>query len=103
MAIVKITTENFEAEVLNGQGRILVDFYADWCGPCKMLSPILEKITLENPEIKICKINVDENTNLAQKYGVMSIPTVLVFEDGEVKETSVGLVSKSKIEEMLGL
>ncbi len=103
MAIIKVTTENFETEILNAKGKILVDFYADWCGPCKMLSPILEKISLEHPECKICKINVDESTTLAQKYGVMSIPTVLVFEDGGVKETSVGLVSKSKIEEMLGL
>lgn len=103
MAIVKVTTENFEAEVLNEKGIVLVDFFADWCGPCKMLSPILEKIVVEHPECKICKVNVDESTALAQKYGVMSIPTIVVFEDGIVKETSVGLVSKSKIEELLGL
>ena len=103
MAIVKVTTENFEAEVLNTSGKVIVDFYADWCGPCKMLAPILEKISLEHPESKICKVNVDESTALAQKFGVMSIPTIVVFEDGNAKETSVGLVSKSKIEEMLGL
>ena len=103
MAIVKVTTENFESEVLNANGRVLVDFYADWCGPCKMLAPILEKISIENPDAKICKINVDESTALAQKYGVMSIPTIVVIENGDVAETSVGLVSKSKLEEMLGL
>lgn len=103
MAILKVTVADFEAEVLKENGKVLVDFYADWCGPCKMLSPILEKISLEHPEIKICKINVDESTPLAQKYGVMSIPTVLIFENGEAIQTSVGLVPKSKIEEMLGL
>ena len=103
MAIVKVNAENFDAEVVNANGRVLVDFFADWCGPCKMLSPILEKVSIEHPDCKICKINVDESTVLAQKYGVMSIPTVVVLEKGEVKETSVGLVSKSKIEEMLGL
>ena len=103
MAIVKVTEQNFEAEVINGNGKILVDFYADWCGPCKMLSPILEKVSIEHPECKICKINVDESTSLAQKFGVMSIPSVMVFEGGNVTESSVGLVSKSKIEEMLGL
>ncbi len=101
MAIVKVTKENFEAEVLSG--TVLVDFWADWCGPCKMLSPILERVAAEHANAKICKINVDENPELAKQFQVMSIPMLVVFKDGKAVDTSVGLVSKSKIESMLGL
>jgi len=103
MAILKVTNANFEAEVLNSQNPVLVDFFADWCGPCKMLSPILERVASEHEAAKICKINVDENPDLAKQFQVMSIPMLLVFKDGKVTDSAVGLVSKSKIEEMLGL
>lgn len=103
MAIVKVTKENFESEVLNANQTVLVDFWADWCGPCKMLSPILERVAAEHENAKICKINVDENPELAKQFQVMSIPMLVVFKEGKAVDTSVGLVSKSKIESMLGL
>ncbi|MBQ2897836.1 MAG: thioredoxin [Clostridia bacterium] len=103
MAIIKVTNQNFEAEVLNYNGTVLVDFWADWCGPCKMLSPILERVSASHEDAKICKINVDENPELAKKFQVMSIPMLVAFKDGEAVDTSVGLVSMSKIESMLGL
>ena len=101
MAIIKVTSENFEAEVLNAKGRILVDFYADWCGPCKMLSPILEKIGIEHPEKKICKINVDESTTLAQKYGVMSIPCLILFDECKEIKRNIGFMPEAKLKEFI--
>ena len=81
---VIVTADNFEQEVLNAEGRVLVDFWADWCGPCRMLSPIIEEIASEHDDMKVCKINVDENPSLAQQYNVMSIPMVLMFEKGKI-------------------
>ncbi len=101
MAIVTVTKDNFEAEVINSELPVLVDFWADWCGPCRMLSPIVEEIARERPDIKVGKINVDEESELAQKYGVMSIPTVILFHGGQVREKSVGLVPKESILKML--
>lgn len=103
MAIVKVNELNFEAEVLKSSGKVLVDFYADWCGPCKMLSPILERVASAHEDIKICKVNIDECPDLAKKYQVMSIPTLIAFNDGMQLTTSLGLVSMSKILSMLGL
>ena len=103
MSIVKVNESNFETEVLNAKGTVLVDFYADWCGPCKMLAPILERVASAHEDAKICKINVDETPTLAQKFQVMSIPTLISFKDGAPIETSLGLVSMSKVESMLGL
>lgn len=97
MSVLKINESQFESEVLNSKGKVLVDFYADWCGPCKMLAPVLEGIAAEKPEVKIIKINVDECQNIAAKYGVMSIPTVFIFEDGNEKDHFVGLRSKQDI------
>ena len=95
MAVVKLNGKNFEEEVLNAGGVIMVDFFADWCGPCKMLSPIVEAVSNELPEVKVCKLNTDEATDLAVKYQVMSIPTLLLLKDGELKDRSVGAISKS--------
>ena len=81
--IIKVDISSFENEVLNHLGIVLVDFWAEWCGPCKMQLPILEKISDEIPSVKICKINVDENTDLAVKFGIRSIPTMMVFKNGE--------------------
>ena len=94
--------ENFENEVINSDKTIIVDFYADWCGPCKTMSPIIDKIAEENVEnIKVGKVNVDENQDLAMKYNVMSIPTILVFKNGNLVKTFIGVTSKSEIEEAI--
>ena len=84
MSVLKITSENFNEEVLNSKGKVLIDFYADWCGPCKMMSPIIDQIAEEtNEDVKVGKINVDDNQDLAMKYNVMSIPTIMVIKMGK--------------------
>ena len=98
MSVLKITSENFNEEVLNYKGKVLIDFYANWCGPCKMMSPIIDEIAKEKADIvKVGKINVDENQNLAMKYSVMSIPTIMIIKDGQILKTFVGLRDKSEI------
>jgi len=94
--------ENFENEVINSEKTTIVDFYADWCGPCKMMSPVIDKIAEENAEnIKVGKVNVDDNQELAMKYNVMSIPTILVFKNGNISKTFVGVTTKQEIEEVI--
>lgn len=98
MSVLKLTDENFENEVLNSDKPCIVDFYADWCGPCKMMSPIIEEIAEElGDKVKVGKVNSDENMELAQKYGIMSIPTIMVIKNGEVTKTFVGVTSKEEI------
>lgn len=101
MAVVHVTTDNFEQEVLKAEQTVMVDFWAAWCGPCKMLSPIVDQIAAEHPEIKVCKVNIDEEPSLAIDYKVMSIPTLLVFKNGEKVNMSIGVQAKSDIEAML--
>ena len=102
MTEINLTSANFEQEVLQSEIPVLVDFYAEWCGPCKMLSPVIDEIAKEyEGKGKICKVNVDDEMGLAQQYRVMSVPTVLVFKNGQVSGTSVGYVGKEKITEML--
>ena len=101
MAIVNITNANFKQEVLDSDTKVLVDFWAPWCGPCRMVSPIVDEIAEENAAIKVAKINIDEQPQLASQYGVMSIPTLLVFENGDVIEKAVGARNKSFILQML--
>lgn len=101
MAVISVTADNFEQEVLKTEGIVMVDFWAAWCGPCKMLSPIVDQIAEEHPEIKVCKVNIDEEPSLAIDYKVMSIPTLLVFKNGEKINMSIGVQSKSDIEAML--
>ena len=99
---ITVTMDNFEQEVLKSELPVLVDFWAGWCGPCMMLAPVVEEIAKEyEGKVKVCKINVDEQGELAQKFGIMSIPTVLVFKDGQVKKQSVGFVPKEKLTELL--
>lgn len=102
MSVLKITKENFEQEVLQAKEPVLIDFWAAWCGPCKMMSPVIDELATDHPEIKVAKINIDEEMELAQKYGVMSIPTVVLFKEGQAVDASVGYVQKAAIEKMLG-
>ena len=97
MAELKITKDNFEAEVLHAKHPVLLDFWAPWCGPCRMLAPILEELSGQHPELKIVKVDVDENRDLALQYGIESIPTLLVFKGGQMADRSVGLVSPQEI------
>ena len=102
MSVLHITKENFEQEVLHSDRPVLLDFWADWCMPCKMLAPVIDEIAAENPQIKVGKINIDEQMELAQSFQVMSIPTLMVFKNGQKQSTSVGVQPKSAILEMLG-
>lgn len=101
MAVVKLTAENFEQEVLQSEQPVLVDFYADWCGPCKMMGPVVEEVASEMVDAKVCKINIDEEISVAQKFGVMSIPTFIAFKNGEVVGKQVGAVPKSALSNLL--
>ena len=97
MNVKMLNDANFESEILNNRNTCLVDFYADWCGPCKMVSPIVDEIADERTDITVGKINVDENPNLAVKYNVMSIPTLVVFKDGKEYTRIVGYSPKENI------
>ena len=101
MAALKLTKDNFQAEVLEAKGTVLVDFWASWCGPCKMIGPIIDQIADERSDVKVCKVNVDEEQELAVQFKVMSIPTLLVFKDGELKTQSLGAKPKAAILSML--
>ena len=101
MSVMKVNKSNFDAEVLKCDKTVLVDFYADWCGPCRMVSPIVDEIAAEHPEYKVVKVNVDEEGELAQFFGVMSIPSLFVIKGGEVVQQAVGAKTKVQILAML--
>ena len=99
--IINITKENFESEVLNSDKKVLIDFYAVWCGPCKMVAPIVEEIAEENPQILVGKVNVDNEPELASRFGVMSIPTLVVVKDRTIIAEKIGYAPKSELEAMI--
>lgn len=103
MSVLTITKDNFEAEVLSSTKPVLVDFWASWCGPCRMVSPLVDQIAEETDAVKVAKINIDDNPELAERFGVMSIPTLMVFENGKPVKTSVGARPKEQIKAMLGI
>ena len=101
MGIIELTGETFEAEVLKSNRLVIVDFWATWCTPCRMLTPILEEIAAERPDIKICKINMEDAQDIAEQYAVMSLPALLYYKNGELIEDSIGLISKERILSLL--
>ena len=102
MSMLTFEEKNFEEEVLKAEGKVLVDFYADWCGPCRMMSPVIDDIAKElDGKVKVGKVNVDSNQELAIKYDVMSIPTIMVFEKGNPVKTFVGVTDKQEILDVL--
>ena len=101
MSVIALTNSSFEKEVMKSEKPVLIDFYADWCGPCKMVSPVVDKIAEKNPDIKVCKVNVDSEPELAQKFGIASIPTLVVVKDGRITNQKVGAVSGQTILDML--
>lgn len=102
MALLKLTRDNFESEALNSELPVLIDFYAEWCGPCRMLGPIIDEISEEATAFKVAKVNIDEQPELATKYQVMSVPTLVVIKNGEVINRVTGVTPKQKILDMLG-
>lgn len=103
MNIVKITKDNFEQEVLKSDCKVVIDFWATWCGPCQMIGPVLEEIAAEHEDIKVCKVNVDEERELAMKFQVASIPLLVVMSNGEIVNSVVGFRPKEEIVKALGL
>ena len=97
MSVITVTSQNFEKEVTSSEKPVLIDFWASWCGPCRMLSPIVDEIAEEHTDIKVCKVNVDDEQELAGRFGVMSIPTLIVIQNGQLKNKSVGVIPKEKI------
>jgi len=100
---VSVTDANFNEEVLNSDKPVLVDFWAAWCGPCKMVGPVVEEIATEYDSIKVCKLDVDDNQSTASTYSVMSIPTLILFEDGKVKNKVTGYMPKAQLVSKLGI
>lgn len=101
MAVVVLTQENFGNEVLESTKPVLIDFWANWCGPCRMLSPVVDEIAEETQEFKVCKVNVDDQMALAERYNIMSIPTLLVVKNGQEVNRSLGVISKEEIYQLM--
>lgn len=101
MGVTTLTETNFEAEVIKSDRPVLIDFWASWCGPCRMLSPLVDELAEEHKEIKFCKVNVDDEEVLAKNFGIMSIPTLVVYKDGKLKARQAGAVPKESILELI--
>ena len=101
MSVITVAKENFQSEVLESDKTVLIDFWAEWCGTCRMLSPVVDEIANEKPDVKVCKVNVDNEPELATQFGVMSIPTLVVIKDGKVQSQSVGVQPKNNILAMI--
>lgn len=101
MSVLTITKENFQSEVIESSKPVLLDFWASWCGPCRMMSPVVDQVAEEREDIKVGKINVDEQPELASRFQVMTIPTFLVFSEGEVVNKAIGVMSKQKVLDLL--
>lgn len=102
MEIINVTKENFESEVIKSKTPVLIDFNANWCGPCRMLAPILEEVANNSKNIKIVSVNIDDEDELAEEYNIMSIPCLVLIKDGKEDKRNVGLISKSELEEFIG-
>ncbi|MBR6137287.1 MAG: thioredoxin [Bacilli bacterium] len=102
MAVIEITKDNFEEEVLKSDKKVLVDFNANWCGPCQMLKPVVEEISNENEKVKVASINIDDEDELAENYNVSSIPCLVLFENGKETKRNVGFISKDDINSLIG-
>nr|WP_297129731.1 thioredoxin [uncultured Eubacterium sp.] len=98
---VEVTAQNFDEEVLNYKGKVLVDFWAEWCGPCMMLGPVIEEVSEEVDDVKFCKVNCDEARDLALQFGIMTIPNLIVFENGEQVIQSIGYIEKEDVLELI--
>ena len=103
MAVITVTKENFQEQVLNASNTVLLDFWATWCGPCRMVAPIVEEIAAENPGVTLGKINVDKEMELAMQFGITSIPTLVVMKDGQMVNKAIGYAPKKEILKLLGL
>ena len=103
MAVITITKDNFQTEVLNSPKTVLLDFWATWCGPCRMVAPIVEEIAAENPDLVVGKINVDEEMELAVQFGIASIPTLIVMKDGKMANKTIGYAPKKELLKLLNL
>lgn len=99
--VIELNNSNFQSVVLDCQGTVLVDFYATWCGPCKMQAPIIEELSAKFPDIKFCKLNVDESIDIAKEYSVMSIPTIMIMKEGEITYKQPGLLQADEISNLL--
>lgn len=101
MSVIHLNSDNFESEVINSEVPVLVDFWASWCGPCRMLAPTIEELSEELTQVKVCKLDVDENEELSEKYGIMNIPCLMVFKGGEVVKQTIGVQPKEAIKNLV--
>ena len=100
---IELTSENFEREVINSENPVIVDFWAEWCGPCRMMAPVIDELADERTDIKVCKLNVDDEAELANRYKISAIPTVVLFKDGSAAAQSLGYKEKDALVEALGI